>query len=550
MHGSLQAAGFGAEPSRGAVTLSTEELWEVLSRGLKVPDAQRGRGGRGRALGPGRSGPALPGMASGRGPRLANSTSLLGPAHTAATPRRHGHPATQRLCAALAGCGIWWPLTQVMGSRDATSGRVTSAWPGGQKRLKRQARVLAVSAASPVCAPPGEVRLVSLHVQALVDAGVRASDIGVITPYNLQVREPCVSVCISGTRPPRRGRKEPGTFIGSCDQRPWGGGDHVMAGPRAPMISARASVHLSVCPPASLARPRPRPGLRRPPCAGFVLRPAFLVALVTSGPRRPYTGSPRGPAGRLTASSARVSALTPPGLAQAVPIPEPFAVAGTWGPRPPLGPGGLGFVEYRHTGAQCGVGSFLKADLVPAVPWSRRRWPKGATDDCCFASVSLAFSVSVRVLVTSPAPFRGENTPALRGGGPRTGCRPAGPTQGCQACGVHVCREACRVACETGGRGSFLPVRLPGGFPGFLGVLQPEAPAESSRCDSRPAGAEATALLGVSGGPAETEPLSQAPRAGDQVGRWLPGPREGGHGAVLRQIQQEGYGAPPGLGAR
>ncbi|XP_045711093.1 DNA-binding protein SMUBP-2 [Phyllostomus hastatus] len=34
---------------------------------------------------------------------------------------------------------------------------------------------------------PGEVRLVSLHIQALVDAGVRASDIGVITPYNLQV---------------------------------------------------------------------------------------------------------------------------------------------------------------------------------------------------------------------------------------------------------------------------------------------------------------------------------------------------------------------------
>ncbi|XP_017504092.3 DNA-binding protein SMUBP-2 isoform X3 [Manis javanica] len=34
---------------------------------------------------------------------------------------------------------------------------------------------------------PGEVRLVSLHVRALVDAGVRAGDIAVITPYNLQV---------------------------------------------------------------------------------------------------------------------------------------------------------------------------------------------------------------------------------------------------------------------------------------------------------------------------------------------------------------------------
>ncbi|XP_028727335.1 DNA-binding protein SMUBP-2 [Peromyscus leucopus] len=34
---------------------------------------------------------------------------------------------------------------------------------------------------------PGEVRLVSLHIQALVDAGVHAGDIAVIAPYNLQV---------------------------------------------------------------------------------------------------------------------------------------------------------------------------------------------------------------------------------------------------------------------------------------------------------------------------------------------------------------------------
>lgn len=34
---------------------------------------------------------------------------------------------------------------------------------------------------------PGEARLVTLHVQALVDAGVHASDIAVIAPYNLQV---------------------------------------------------------------------------------------------------------------------------------------------------------------------------------------------------------------------------------------------------------------------------------------------------------------------------------------------------------------------------
>lgn len=36
--------------------------------------------------------------------------------------------------------------------------------------------------------PPGEVRLVSLHIQALVDAGVPARDIAVVSPYNLQVR--------------------------------------------------------------------------------------------------------------------------------------------------------------------------------------------------------------------------------------------------------------------------------------------------------------------------------------------------------------------------
>nr|XP_020826557.1 DNA-binding protein SMUBP-2 isoform X2 [Phascolarctos cinereus] len=34
---------------------------------------------------------------------------------------------------------------------------------------------------------PGEVRIVSLHVQALVDAGVQVGDVAVIAPYNLQV---------------------------------------------------------------------------------------------------------------------------------------------------------------------------------------------------------------------------------------------------------------------------------------------------------------------------------------------------------------------------
>lgn len=33
----------------------------------------------------------------------------------------------------------------------------------------------------------GEVQLAGLHIQALVDAGVKARDIAVVAPYNLQV---------------------------------------------------------------------------------------------------------------------------------------------------------------------------------------------------------------------------------------------------------------------------------------------------------------------------------------------------------------------------
>lgn len=34
----------------------------------------------------------------------------------------------------------------------------------------------------------GEVQLAALHIQALVEAGVKAQDIAVVAPYNLQVR--------------------------------------------------------------------------------------------------------------------------------------------------------------------------------------------------------------------------------------------------------------------------------------------------------------------------------------------------------------------------
>ncbi|XP_028334691.1 DNA-binding protein SMUBP-2 isoform X4 [Physeter macrocephalus] len=49
---------------------------------------------------------------------------------------------------------------------------------------------------------PGEVRLVSLHVQALVDAGVQAGDVAVIAPYNLQC------LCAREAKPARFGRKD------------------------------------------------------------------------------------------------------------------------------------------------------------------------------------------------------------------------------------------------------------------------------------------------------------------------------------------------------
>lgn len=36
---------------------------------------------------------------------------------------------------------------------------------------------------------PGEVDIVELHIKALTEAGVRAKDIAVIAPYNLQVNQ-------------------------------------------------------------------------------------------------------------------------------------------------------------------------------------------------------------------------------------------------------------------------------------------------------------------------------------------------------------------------
>lgn len=38
-----------------------------------------------------------------------------------------------------------------------------------------------------LCVSSGEVDIVDLHIKALTEAGVKAKDIAVIAPYNLQV---------------------------------------------------------------------------------------------------------------------------------------------------------------------------------------------------------------------------------------------------------------------------------------------------------------------------------------------------------------------------
>lgn len=70
--------------------------------------------------------------------------------------------------------------------------------PGQQAlpQLRQRLHSMAITERYPLSSP-GEVRLVTLHIQALVDAGVQAGDIAVIAPYNLQVREiPLLFLCI------------------------------------------------------------------------------------------------------------------------------------------------------------------------------------------------------------------------------------------------------------------------------------------------------------------------------------------------------------------
>lgn len=43
--------------------------------------------------------------------------------------------------------------------------------------------------------PTGEVDIVELHIKALTEAGLKAKDIAVIAPYNLQVSHRC-SLCV------------------------------------------------------------------------------------------------------------------------------------------------------------------------------------------------------------------------------------------------------------------------------------------------------------------------------------------------------------------
>lgn len=317
-----------------------------------------------------------------RGRRTRSSPGLW---HQSAWPRsHHSHPQEARPPPDPAPvCRPGRLLNLVaLGSASGLPGRGRGPGPEAPETASR---ALAVSAASPVCVPPGEVRLVSLHVQALVDAGVRASDIAVITPYNLQVRGPCVSVCTS-------------------------------LGPDRPEGAER-------------------------------IRASSLV-LVTSDP----AGSPRGPAGHATASSTRVSALTPAGLAQAVPTPEPV---------PWQGPG----VLTRPWG---GAGSAPRNTATPSPRgvrgWGGWRHPLEKVEVAAGAGPAGGRS------------FAPVSLPAFRGGGPRTGCCPtwpAGPTQGRQAPWASRLSRGLSCSPRDGWSWGLPPREAPRGSRGFC---SPRAP--------------------------------------------------------------------------
>lgn len=48
---------------------------------------------------------------------------------------------------------------------------------------------------NPSASALGEVQLAGLHIRALLEAGVKAKDIAVVAPYNLQVSCPCSLSC-------------------------------------------------------------------------------------------------------------------------------------------------------------------------------------------------------------------------------------------------------------------------------------------------------------------------------------------------------------------
>ena len=50
-----------------------------------------------------------------------------------------------------------------------------------------------------VCLSSGEVDIVELHIKALTEAGVKAKDIAVIAPYNLQVCQRTVKNILTAT---------------------------------------------------------------------------------------------------------------------------------------------------------------------------------------------------------------------------------------------------------------------------------------------------------------------------------------------------------------
>lgn len=104
------------------------------------------------------------------------------------SPVAHHHLSKQARLGIVAPMQCWTPGSSCLGLSSLFKRR----WASFSKPQHSQA--VGFSSLKPfpslsllLCAL-GEVQLAGLHIQALVEAGVKARDIAVVAPYNLQVR--------------------------------------------------------------------------------------------------------------------------------------------------------------------------------------------------------------------------------------------------------------------------------------------------------------------------------------------------------------------------